>query len=247
MKRVLVVEDHRELLRSLERGLSASGYDIVTAETAESAFYCASTDRFDAIVLDVMLPERSGLEVLRDLRNAGMDSPVLILSARTSVEDRVRGLDEGADDYLIKPFAFEELLARLRALLNRRVPGRKSILTAGDLELHVPTQTVLRAGREISLSKLEYRLLEYLVRHRNSTVDRNTISRDVWNEPQGAASNIVDVYINSLRKKLDWPGSTKLIHTVRGVGYSLRTNTEADDTLTGTEIADDCSGEVQSD
>jgi DNA-binding response OmpR family regulator len=222
VERLLVVEDHKQLLRSLERGLSASGYDVVTAETAEAAFYCASTDHFDAIVLDVMLPQRSGLEILRDLRNTGMDSPVLILSARDSVADRVRGLNEGADDYLVKPFAFEELTARLRALLNRGIPGRRRMLTAGDLELHVLTQTVLRGGRQIDLSKREYRLLEYLLRNKNTTMDRKAISRDVWNEPQGVATNVVDVYINALRKKLEPEGSKKLIYTVRGVGYALR-------------------------
>lgn len=230
MERLLVVEDHKKLRESLQRGLSASGYDVVTAETAEAAFYCASTDHFDAIVLDVMLPERSGLEILRDLRNAGMDSPVLILSARDSVADRVRGLDEGADDYLVKPFAFEELLARLRALMNRRIPGRRRVLKVADLEVDVSTQTVLRAGREIKLSKLECRLLEYLLQNKNSTMDRKRIIRDVWNEPEGVTTNVVDVYINALRKKLEPKGTKKLIHTVRGVGYALRDDMDDDET-----------------
>ncbi len=230
MQRVLVVEDHKRLLQSLERGLKASGYDVETAETAEAAFYLASTEHFDAIVLDIMLPKRSGLEILRELRNNGLGVPVLILSARDSVADRVRGLDEGADDYLVKPFAFEELLARLRALMNRGIPGRQRLLTADDLEVDVPTQTAMRAGHEINLSKLEYRLLEYLLRRKNETLDRQTIWRDVWQEPQSLATNVVDVYINALRKKMDRPGSKKLIHTVRGVGYTLRDDGDHDET-----------------
>jgi DNA-binding response OmpR family regulator len=221
LHRVLVVEDHKKLLRSLARGLTTAGYEVVTADTGEAAFYYASTEPFDAVVLDIMLPGRNGLEILRDLRNAGFAAPVLILSAKDAVGDRVRGLDQGADDYLVKPFAFEELLARLRAQLNRVIPGRRMILKADDLELHVPTHRVVRAGREIELSKQEYRLLEYLLRHKNVTLSREAITRDVWNEPRGISTNVVDVYINALRKKLDRPPLKNLIHTVRGEGYAL--------------------------
>jgi len=219
--RILVVEDHKKLLRSLERGLKAAGYDVVAAETGEAGFYHAHTEQFDALVLDLMLPGRSGLEILRDLRNAGFAAPVLILSAKGTVADRVAGLDQGADDYLIKPFAFEELLARLRAQLNRVIPGRRMTLKADDLEVYVPTHRVVRAGREIELSKQEYRLLEYLLRHKNETVSREAIARGAWNEPQGVSTNVVDVYINALRKKLDRPPLRKLIHTLRGEGYTL--------------------------
>ncbi len=221
VQRVLVIEDHKKLLRSLQRGLAAAGYEVATADTGEAGFYYASTEHFDAVVLDLMLPGRSGLEILRDLRTAGFAAPVLILSARDSVADRVSGLDQGADDYLIKPFAFEELLARLRAQLNRALPGRRMVLTADDLELHVPTQRVVRAGCEIELSRQEYRLLEYLIRHKNATVTRDAIARDVWRQPQGIATNVVDVYINALRKKVERPEWKKLIHTVRGAGYAL--------------------------
>lgn len=220
--RLLVIEDHKKLLRSLERGLTAAGYAVVSVDTGEAGFYYASTQPFDGVVLDVMLPGRSGLEVLRDLRNLGFGAPVLILSARDAIEDRVRGLDSGADDYLVKPFAFEELLARLRAQLNRGVPGRRMVLTAADLELHVSTQRVFRAGREIELTRQEYRLLEYLLRHKNTTVSRDTLARDVWKEPMGVTTNVVDVYINALRQKIERPDLIKLIHTVRGEGYSLR-------------------------
>lgn len=219
--RVLVIEDHKKLLRSLQRGLAAAGYEVVAAETGEAGFYHASTEPFDALVLDLMLPGRSGLEILRDLRNAGFSAPVLILSARDAVADRVSGLDQGADDYLVKPFAFEELLARLRAQLNRSLPGRCMTLKADDLELHIPTQRAVRAGCEIELSKQEYRLLEYLVRRKNSPVTRAAIARDVWRQPQGVSTNVVDVYINALRKKLERPGLRRLIRTVRGVGYAL--------------------------
>lgn len=221
MPRLLVIEDHKGLLRSLHRGLVAAGYDVVDAATGEAGFYYASTEPFDALVLDVMLPGRNGLEVLRDLRNAGYSAPVLILSARDTVADRVTGLDQGADDYLAKPFAFEELLARLRALLNRGVPGRRAVLKADDLELHPSTHKVIRAGREVELSKREYALLEYLLRNKNVTVTREAIAHDVWKEPRGMATNVVDVYINALRKKLEQHPLKKLIHTVRGVGYVL--------------------------
>lgn len=221
MYRLLVIEDHKRLQRSLERGLVAAGYEVLSVETGEAGFYHASTESIDAIVLDVMLPGRDGLEILRDLRKVGFAGSVLILSARDTVADRVHGLDQGADDYLVKPFAFEELLARLRALLNRGLPGRRMMLKADDLEIQVPTQRVIRAGRELELSKQEYRLLEYLLQHKNTPVSREAIARDVWREPHGMSTNVVDVYINALRKKVERPDLKKLIHTVRGIGYVL--------------------------
>ena len=219
--RILVVEDHKKLLRSIERGLTTAGYEVITAETGEAGFYYASTQPVDAVVLDIMLPGRTGLEILRDLRKTGFSSPVVILSARDSVADRVSGLDQGADDYLVKPFAFEELLARIRAQMNRTIPGRCISLKAADLEMHLPTHRVVRAGNEIELSKQEFRLLEYLLRHKNEPVTRDAIARDVWGEPGGITTNVVDVCINSLRKKLERPHLHKLIQTVRGAGYSL--------------------------
>lgn len=221
-QRLLVIEDHKSLLRSLERGLTAAGYDVVATDTGEAGFYCASTERFDGVVLDIMLPGRSGLAVLQELRNSGFSLPVLILSARDSVQDRVRGLDEGADDYLVKPFAFEELLARLRAMLNRGVPGRRAVLTALDLEYHVQKRQAVRGGRPIDLSKRESQLLHYLLRHKNQIVSRAAIAAEAWNEPNGISSNVVDVYINALRKKIERSDLPKLIHTIRGSGYSLR-------------------------
>lgn len=221
LTRILVVEDHKKLLHSLTRGLKTAGYDVVAADTGEAAFYYASTEPIDAVVLDIMLPGRSGLDILRDLRKANFSAPVLILSAKDTVADRVRGLDQGADDYLPKPFAFEELLARIRAQLNRTIPGRCVSLKAGDLEMHLPTHRVVRAGVEIDLSKQEYRLLEYLLRHKYEIVTRDALARDVWGEPGGVATNVVEVTINSLRKKVERPGLKKLIQTIRGSGYSL--------------------------
>lgn len=221
MHRLLVIEDHKKLLHSLQRGLAVAGYEVVTAETGEAGFFVASTEPFDAVILDVMLPGRSGLDILRELRNVGFSAPVLILSARDTVADRVAGLDQGADDYLVKPFAFAELLARIRALLNRDLPGRRMIVSAADLEINVSTHHVVRAGTPIEVSKQEYRLLEYLVRHKNTVITREALGRDVWNEPQGVATNVVDVYINALRKKIERPEWKKLIYTARGQGYAL--------------------------
>jgi DNA-binding response OmpR family regulator len=222
MARLLIVEDQRKLLQSLQRGLQEEGYDVVAAPTGEDAYYQATTQPLDAIVLDLMLPGRSGLEVLKDLRAHGFTKPVLVLTARDAVEDRVRGLDTGADDYLVKPFAFAELLARLRALLRRDQSGRELYLRADDLEMDLLTRRVVRAGVELDLTRREFEVLEYLLRHKNSTVARDMIARDVWKETSGALTNTIDVYINLLRKKIERPGGKQLIHTVRGVGYALR-------------------------
>lgn len=222
MHRLLVVEDDKTILKNLRRGLAEVGFDVVTAETAGTALEYATTETFDGMVLDLMLPDRNGLDLLQDLRNTGFNSPVLILSALTTVDDRIRGLEKGGDDYLIKPFSFRELVARLRAQLNREVPGRQAVLKSGDLEIHVPSRKVRRDGQEIELSRLEYRLLEYLLRRKNQDVSRQEISRDVWESPEGVGTNVIDVYVNALRKKLGRPGAKPLIHTVRGVGYSLR-------------------------
>jgi DNA-binding response OmpR family regulator len=169
-----------------------------------------------------MLPRRNGIEVLHDLRANGISSPVLILTARDSVEDRVLGLDAGADDYVIKPFAFAELVARLRALLRRNLAGREIVLKADDLEIDLLARRVVRAGEEIELTSREFELLEYLLRHANSAVTRDMIARDIWKESAGVLTNVIDVYIRTLRKKVERPDLRQLIHTVRGVGYVLR-------------------------
>jgi DNA-binding response OmpR family regulator len=222
MPRVLVIEDQLKLQRNLQKVLENEGYEVVTAGSGEEGFYCATTQRPDAIILDLNLPGRDGLEVLVDLRQAGIQQPVLILTARDAVEDRVAGLDRGGDDYLVKPFAHAEFLARVRALLRRSQAGLPTRLQCADLEIDLMARRVSRAGVEIDVSQREFEVLEYLVRHKNSNVTRDMLARDVWKEPHGLLTNVIDVCINGLRKKLDIPGSTPLIRTVRGVGYVAR-------------------------
>jgi DNA-binding response OmpR family regulator len=222
MWRVLVVDDERKVLRSLERGLRAEGYEVATAADGDDAYLQATTQPFDCLVLDLMLPGRDGLQVLADLRRAGRAVPVLILTARDAVADRVTGLDGGADDYLVKPFAFAELLARLRVLLRRGRDHRETVLRAGDLEMDLLQRRVVRAGVEIPLTQREFEVLEYLLRHKNHTVTRGMLGRDVWKEPGYALTNVIDVYMTLLRRKVERPGQRPLIHTIRGVGHVLR-------------------------
>jgi DNA-binding response OmpR family regulator len=222
--RILVVEDEPTVARALHEGLAAEHYDVVVAHTGEEGFFYAHAEIFDVVVLDLMLPGRDGLEVLATLRKRGLQSPVLILTAKDAVEDRVRGLDSGADDYLVKPFAFPELLARIRALLRRGRVDQVLRLKAGDLEMDLVTRTVTRSHRVLELTAREFELLEYLLRHQNQLVSREMLSRDVWQEPARATplDNVIDVHIARLRKKVDHEFATKLIHTVRGVGFILR-------------------------
>lgn len=222
MHRVLVIEDEAKLLASLQRGLTQEGYEVAAVSTGEEGYYIATTQPFDAVVLDWMLPNRDGMQILRDLRTNSFAVPVLILTARDAVEDRVQGLDAGADDYLVKPFAFAELVARLRALLRRNLPARQLILRADDLEVDLLARRVVRGGSELDLTTREFELLEYLLRHLNSTVTRDMIARDIWKETAGVLTNVIDVYIRSLRKKVESTERRQLIHTIRGVGYVLR-------------------------
>ena len=222
MSRVLIVEDEAKLLESLKVGLSEAGYAVATAATGTEGLRLARTESFDAILLDLMLPGRSGMDILTDLRSQQIAVPILILTARDAVEDRVTGLDRGADDYLVKPFAFAELLARLRALLRRNLSGRDVVLTAGDLEMDLLARRVTCAGDEVALTAREFELLEYLLRHRNMTVTREMLISDVWKEPAGVLTNVIDVYVKTLRRKLEQSERRPLIHTVRGVGYALR-------------------------
>jgi DNA-binding response OmpR family regulator len=217
-----VVEDERKVLRSLERGLLAEGYDVITAATGEDGLREAMGKQCDCIILDLLLPEREGLEVLAELRAKGNKIPVLILTARDAVEDRVVGLDAGADDYLVKPFAFAELLARLRVLLRRDRAERETILRADDLELDLLNRRAVRAGQELSLTQREFEVLAYLMRHKNQIVTRDMLGREIWKEPNHALTNVIDAYISLLRRKVEKPGQRPLIHTFRGMGYSLR-------------------------
>jgi two-component system copper resistance phosphate regulon response regulator CusR len=223
MPRLLIVEDEAKLLHGLAQGLRREGYEVVAAVSGEDGLRHALGQSFDGIVLDWMLPGRDGLQMLSELRRAGKTLPVLILTARDAIDDRVTGLDAGADDYLVKPFAFAELLARLRALLRREQTERNARLRAGDLELDLLERRVTRDGVEVILTQREFDVLAYLLRHKNAIVTRDMLGRDVWKDPLHALSNIIDVYIKLLRRKVEWPGqSPPLIHTIRGVGYSLR-------------------------
>ena len=222
MARILVVEDQKKLAASLKRGLEEEGFEAVTAATGEDGYYLATTDPPDAVVLDVMLPGRDGFQILRDLRANGFAKPVLMLTSRDAVEDRVAGLDGGADDYLVKPFAFAELVARLRALLRRNLGDRELVLRADDLEVDLVGRRVVRSGTEVEVSNREFELLAYLLRHKNATVTRDMLARDVWKEPGGLMTNVIEVCVNALRKKVERAGRRQLVHTVRGVGYALR-------------------------
>ena len=222
--RVLVVEDERKLAQVLVSGLEAEHYDVVAAATGEDGFFRASSEVFDLLVLDIMLPGRSGLEILKALRHRRIDTPVLILTARDGIDDRVLGLDLGADDYLVKPFALPELLARIRALLRRGRPSEAFRLKAADLELDIVARRASRGERLLDLTAREFELLEYLLRHQGHLVSREMLAREVWKEPRRATpiDNVIDVQMARLRKKVDAETGPRLIHTVRGVGFVLR-------------------------
>jgi DNA-binding response OmpR family regulator len=222
--RILIVEDERKLAQVVSSALQAEHYDVVVAATGEDGFYRANAELFDLVVLDLMLPGRSGLEILQTLRQRRIETPVLILTARDRLDDRVLGLDLGADDYLIKPFALPELLARIRAILRRGRPSDVFRLKVGDLELDLVARRVVRADRLIDLTAREFELLEYLLRHQGHLVSREMLARDVWKEPRRATplDNVIDVQMARLRRKVDPEGAARLIHTVRGVGFVMR-------------------------
>ena len=222
--RVLVVEDERKLAHILATALQAEHYDVVVAPTGEDGFFRANAEVFDLVVLDLMLPGRNGLEILHTLRQRQINTPVLILTARDGVDDRVLGLDLGADDYLVKPFALPELLARIRALLRRGRPSEVFRLKAADLEMDLVTRRAVRGDRTLDLTAREFELLEYLLRHQGHLVSREMLAREVWKEPRRATplDNVIDVQMTRLRKKVDADAGDRLIHTIRGVGFVLR-------------------------
>jgi DNA-binding response OmpR family regulator len=222
--RILVVEDERKLAQALQTALKADRYEVVLAPTGEEGFCRANAESFDLVLLDLMLPGRNGLEILRTLRQRQRQTPVLILTARDGIEDRVRGLDLGADDYLVKPFAIPELLARVRALLRRGRPAETRRLKVADLELDVMARRVSRNGRSLDLTAREFELLEYLLRHQGHVVSREMLAHDVWKEPRRATpiDNVIDVQVARLRRKVDVEGHVRLIHTIRGVGFVVR-------------------------
>jgi len=219
--RILVVEDERRITAFIKRGLEEERYAVDVAYDGEEALDWAAVVDYDLIVLDVLLPKKDGIEVCRELRAQGNKVPILMLTARDAIEDRVQGLDSGADDYLVKPFAFQELLARIRALLRRSGEIKTTRLQVGDLALDTLTHRASRGGRVIELTAREYALLEFLMRHPGQVLSRTQISEHVWNYDFFTTSNVVDVYIRYLRRKIDKGFEVKLLQTVRGVGYKI--------------------------
>jgi heavy metal response regulator len=220
--RILVVEDEKKVASFLKKGLEEEYYAVDCAYDGEEALFMVEASDYDLVLLDIMLPKINGLEVLKGVRQRGLTIPVLMLTAKDSVEDVVKGLDAGGDDYLTKPFAFAELLARVRALLRRKERGPAGELRVANLVLDPATHMVRRGGQEIDLTAKEYALLEYLMRHVNRVVTRTMISEHVWDYHFDPMTNVIDVYVNHLRRKIDLDSSQRLIHTVRGVGYMLQ-------------------------
>lgn len=219
--RILLVEDESRVAGFIGRGLREQAYAVDVAADGEQALYLASINDYDLVVLDVMLPKKDGYAVCRELRAGGFRTPILMLTARDAVDDRVSGLDAGADDYLVKPFDFKELLARMRALLRRSADLRPPVAQVADLTLDTTSHCVRRSGRKVSLTAKEYALLEYLVLNQGRVVGREQISQHVWDDAFDPLSNVIDVYVKRLRAKLDAGFTPRLIHTRRGEGYIL--------------------------
>ena len=220
--RILVVEDEKKVADFIKRGLKEEGYAVDCAYDGEEGFFLACENNYDLVILDLMLPKMDGLMLCGKLRSGENNTPIIMLTARDSVQDKVKGLDAGANDYLPKPFAFEELLARIRAILRVKNTISSTILKAGPLTLDMVTHKVIRDAREIELSSKEYALLEYLMRNQGAVVTRTMISEHVWDINFDTFTNVIDVYINYLRNKIDQGFKTKMIHTVRGRGYILK-------------------------
>jgi DNA-binding response OmpR family regulator len=225
--KILVIEDEKKVALALKEGLESEHYDVQVALTGEEGFYLLCSREFDLVVLDLMLPGRDGMEILRTLRKSNAQTPVLILTARDALEDKILGLDLGADDYLVKPFAFPELTARIRALLRRGRVDEALKLKLADLEMDLTKRAVVRDKQDIPLTSMEFEILEYLLRNQGHVVTREMLARHVWKETERATplDNVIDVHIGRLRKKIDGPFRGKLLHTVRGVGFILSERT----------------------
>lgn len=220
--RILVVEDARDMNRLIEKTLKKAGYSVDSCFDGEEALSYLLGAEYDAILLDVMMPKLDGYSLLKQLRDRNVETPVLFLTARDTVADRVKGLDLGADDYLVKPFEFDELLARIRAMTRKRVGSRKNQFSIADLTVDVQRRTVYRGGVEIALLPKEFSILEYMIRNQGIVLSREQLENQIWNYEYSGNSNNIDVYISRLRKKIDGDRGIKLLHTIRGVGWVLR-------------------------
>lgn len=220
--RILVAEDERDMNRLISKRLAAENYSVDSCYDGVQVMEYLECAEYDGMILDIMMPRMDGIQVLKKMRSQNCQIPVLLLTARDSIEDRVNGLDAGADDYLVKPFAFEELLARIRVMLRKPASVKTNVYRAGDLELHVDTCQVFRGGKEISLSGKEFSLLRYMIQNQGIVLSREKLEQHIWNYDFSGGSNVIDVYIRYLRKKIDEGQEKKLIHTVRGAGYVLR-------------------------
>jgi DNA-binding response OmpR family regulator len=220
--KLLVIEDEKKVANFIQQGLSEEDYEIETAYDGEQGLEKALSEEYDGIILDLMLPKRDGISILREIRGRGINTPVLILTAKGTIQDRVVGLDSGADDYLAKPFHFEELTARIRSMLRRSAVEKSTLIRVGDLVLDTVTHKAKRGETEVELTAREYALLEYLMRNADRVLSRSVITQHVWSYNFYADSNLVDVYINRLRNKIEVDGAPRLIHSIRGVGYVMR-------------------------
>ena len=220
--RLLVAEDEKQLNRLITRTLEEAGYSVDSVFDGEAALDYLEAAEYDLAVLDIMMPKLDGISVLKHYRSRGGKTPVLFLTARDGIDDRVQGLDSGADDYIVKPFSFDELLARIRAVVRRSAARADNVLTEADLVLDLSSHRVTRSGREIELSSKEYQILEYLMLNKNQVLDREKVRSHIWSWDYDGQSNVVDIYISILRKKIDDGFEPKLIHTVRGSGYILQ-------------------------
>jgi len=220
--KILVVEDEKKVAKILRQGLEEEQFTVDVATDGQQGEALAVANHYDLIVLDILLPKKDGIEVLTDLRAQGVKTPVLLLTAKSSTEDKVEGLDRGADDYLTKPFAFEELIARVRSLLRRGAADAVTVLKFADLQLDIVARKALRGEKVIELTGKEYALLEYFIRNSNRVLTRTVISEHIWHYNFDTGTNVVDVYINHLRSKIDDGFDKKLLHTVRGIGYVLK-------------------------